>query len=199
MSHELTACLSWFHTGPGDAQRLLLCVLMFRMNPGNFTSSSSGRTKADVGNKIVLCGDTKYFPLLFRVRSYIYFLFLCRLRKDLKGLFVVHPAWYVRAVITVIKPFIRWARMIIRSANRTRCHIIIIRRFVLISKPLSLNRFSLACSEKFSRKMRFIHSLQELAEFVPVDQLQIPDCIREWVSTSHRIHFPELLPVIFSL
>uniref|UniRef100_A0A673I509 BCL2/adenovirus E1B 19 kDa protein-interacting protein 2-like n=1 Tax=Sinocyclocheilus rhinocerous TaxID=307959 RepID=A0A673I509_9TELE len=63
-----------------------------------------------------------------------------RLRKDLKGLFVVHPAWYVRALITVIKPFI---------------------------------------SEKFSRKMRFIHSLQELAEFVPVAQLQIPDCIRQ--------------------
>uniref|UniRef100_A0A672L3N6 BCL2/adenovirus E1B 19 kDa protein-interacting protein 2-like n=1 Tax=Sinocyclocheilus grahami TaxID=75366 RepID=A0A672L3N6_SINGR len=63
-----------------------------------------------------------------------------RLKKDLKGLFVVHPAWYVRALITVIKPFI---------------------------------------SEKFSRKMRFIHSLQEMAEFVPVAQLQIPDCIRQ--------------------
>lgn len=70
-----------------------------------------------------------------------------RLRKDLKGLFVVHPAWYVRAVITVIKPFI---------------------------------------SEKFSRKMRFIHSLQELAEFVPVEQLQIPDCIREYDEQMNR-------------
>ncbi|KAM3614755.1 uncharacterized protein V6R79_018798 [Siganus canaliculatus] len=29
-----------------------------------------------------------------------------RLKKDLKGLLVVHPAWYVRAVITVVKPFI---------------------------------------------------------------------------------------------
>lgn len=35
--------------------------------------------------------------------------------------------------------------------------------------------------------MRFIHSLQELAEFVPVAQLQIPDCIRQWVSTSSHI------------
>lgn len=70
-----------------------------------------------------------------------------RLRKDLKGLFVVHPAWYVRALITVIKPFI---------------------------------------SEKFSRKMRFIHSLQELAEFVPVEQLQIPDCIREYDKQLNR-------------
>ncbi|XP_073728426.1 bcl-2/adenovirus E1B 19 kDa-interacting protein 2-like protein isoform X2 [Misgurnus anguillicaudatus] len=70
-----------------------------------------------------------------------------RLRKDLKGLFVVHPAWYVRALITVIKPFI---------------------------------------SEKFGRKMRFIHSLQELAEFVPLDQLQIPECIREYDGQLNR-------------
>ncbi|XP_056617803.1 bcl-2/adenovirus E1B 19 kDa-interacting protein 2-like protein isoform X1 [Triplophysa dalaica] len=70
-----------------------------------------------------------------------------RLRKDLKGLLVVHPAWYVRALITVIKPFI---------------------------------------SEKFGRKMRFIHSLQELAEFVPVDQLQIPESIREYDEQLNR-------------
>uniref|UniRef100_A0A672L667 BCL2/adenovirus E1B 19 kDa protein-interacting protein 2-like n=1 Tax=Sinocyclocheilus grahami TaxID=75366 RepID=A0A672L667_SINGR len=70
-----------------------------------------------------------------------------RLKKDLKGLFVVHPAWYVRALITVIKPFI---------------------------------------SEKFSRKMRFIHSLQEMAEFVPVAQLQIPDCIRQYDEQMNR-------------
>ncbi|KAM9851933.1 bcl-2/adenovirus E1B 19 kDa-interacting protein 2-like protein isoform 2-T2 [Aulostomus maculatus] len=30
-----------------------------------------------------------------------------RLKKDLKGLFVIHPAWYIKAVITLIKPFIR--------------------------------------------------------------------------------------------
>ncbi|XP_068612745.1 BCL2/adenovirus E1B 19 kDa protein-interacting protein 2-like [Brachionichthys hirsutus] len=29
-----------------------------------------------------------------------------RLKKDLKGLLVVHPAWYIRAVVTVMKPFI---------------------------------------------------------------------------------------------
>lgn len=32
---------------------------------------------------------------------------LSRLKKDLKGLLVVHPAWYIRALITVVKPFIR--------------------------------------------------------------------------------------------
>ncbi|TRY86379.1 hypothetical protein DNTS_012148 [Danionella cerebrum] len=70
-----------------------------------------------------------------------------RLRKDLKGLLVVHPAWYVRALITLIKPFI---------------------------------------SEKFSKKMRFIPSLHELSEFVPVDQLQIPECIREFDEQLNR-------------
>ncbi|XP_030641172.1 bcl-2/adenovirus E1B 19 kDa-interacting protein 2-like protein [Chanos chanos] len=29
-----------------------------------------------------------------------------RLKKELKGLFVVHPAWYVKALLTLIKPFI---------------------------------------------------------------------------------------------
>ena len=32
-----------------------------------------------------------------------------RLKKDLKGLLVVHPAWYIKALITVVKPFIRSA------------------------------------------------------------------------------------------
>lgn len=34
---------------------------------------------------------------------------LFRLKKDLKGLLVVHPAWYIKALITVVKPFIRSA------------------------------------------------------------------------------------------
>ncbi|XP_061597960.1 bcl-2/adenovirus E1B 19 kDa-interacting protein 2-like protein isoform X2 [Cololabis saira] len=29
-----------------------------------------------------------------------------RLRKNLKGFYVVHPMWYIKAVITIIKPFI---------------------------------------------------------------------------------------------
>ncbi|KAL0985309.1 hypothetical protein UPYG_G00155310 [Umbra pygmaea] len=64
-----------------------------------------------------------------------------RLRKDLKGLFVVHPAWYIRALITLVKPFI---------------------------------------SEKFSRKIRFMHNLEELSEYIPMEHLQIPDSIRQY-------------------
>uniref|UniRef100_A0A3P8WVE4 CRAL-TRIO domain-containing protein n=1 Tax=Cynoglossus semilaevis TaxID=244447 RepID=A0A3P8WVE4_CYNSE len=59
-----------------------------------------------------------------------------RLRKNLKGFYVVHPTWYIKALITIIKPFI---------------------------------------SSKFSRKLQFADSLQELSEFIPTDQLQIPD------------------------
>ncbi|KAM6968119.1 bcl-2/adenovirus E1B 19 kDa-interacting protein 2-like protein [Aplochiton taeniatus] len=70
-----------------------------------------------------------------------------RLKKDLKGLLVVHPAWYIKALITVVKPFI---------------------------------------SEKFSRKIRFIHSLQELSDYIPMERLQIPQCIRDFDERSSR-------------
>ncbi|KAG7282969.1 hypothetical protein CRUP_028486 [Coryphaenoides rupestris] len=63
-----------------------------------------------------------------------------RLKKDLKGLLVVHPAWYIKALITLVKPFI---------------------------------------SEKFSRKICFIRSLEELAEYIPTQNLQIPTHIQE--------------------
>ncbi|XP_034456443.1 bcl-2/adenovirus E1B 19 kDa-interacting protein 2-like protein isoform X2 [Hippoglossus hippoglossus] len=62
-----------------------------------------------------------------------------RLRKNLKGFYVVHPTWYIKALITIIKPFI---------------------------------------SSKFSRKLQFVNSLQELSDFIPTEQVQIPDCVR---------------------
>ncbi|XP_053288869.1 bcl-2/adenovirus E1B 19 kDa-interacting protein 2-like protein isoform X1 [Pleuronectes platessa] len=62
-----------------------------------------------------------------------------RLKKDLKGLLVVHPSWYMKALITVVKPFI---------------------------------------SDKFSRKIRFVQSLQQLSQLIPTERLQIPDAIR---------------------
>ncbi|XP_036371996.1 BCL2/adenovirus E1B 19 kDa protein-interacting protein 2-like [Megalops cyprinoides] len=64
-----------------------------------------------------------------------------RLRKNLKGLFIVHPVWYIKALLTIIKPFI---------------------------------------SAKFSRKVRFIPSLQELSAFIPMEHVQIPECIRQF-------------------
>ncbi|KAL4646747.1 bcl-2/adenovirus E1B 19 kDa-interacting protein 2-like protein [Arapaima gigas] len=64
-----------------------------------------------------------------------------RLRKDLKGLLVVHPTWYIKALITIVKPFL---------------------------------------SVKFSRKLQFVSSLQELGEFIPMDHVQIPDIVRQF-------------------
>ncbi|KAF7198694.1 bcl-2/adenovirus E1B 19 kDa-interacting protein 2-like protein [Nothobranchius furzeri] len=70
-----------------------------------------------------------------------------RLKKDLKGLLVVHPAWYIKAIITVVKPFI---------------------------------------SDKFSRKIRFIQSLQHLGQIIPTERLQIPDAIQEYDQKLNR-------------
>ncbi|KAK5884156.1 hypothetical protein CesoFtcFv8_020413 [Champsocephalus esox] len=66
-----------------------------------------------------------------------------RLRKNLKGFYVVHPTWYIKALATIIKPF--------------------------ISQTLS----------KFSRKLQFVESLQELSLLVPVDQVQIPAVVSQ--------------------
>ncbi|XP_076020535.1 BCL2/adenovirus E1B 19 kDa protein-interacting protein 2-like [Genypterus blacodes] len=64
-----------------------------------------------------------------------------RLRKNLKGFYVVHPTWYIKALITIIKPFI---------------------------------------SSKFSRKLRFIDSLQDLSLFISTEHVQIPECVRQY-------------------
>ncbi|KAJ8273645.1 hypothetical protein GJAV_G00103970 [Gymnothorax javanicus] len=64
-----------------------------------------------------------------------------RLRKNLKGLFFVHPVWYIKVILTIIKPFI---------------------------------------SAKFSRKVRFIRNLKELAEYIPMEHVHIPDHIQQY-------------------
>ncbi|KAL4629515.1 bcl-2/adenovirus E1B 19 kDa-interacting protein 2-like protein isoform X2 [Arapaima gigas] len=64
-----------------------------------------------------------------------------RLRKNLKGLFVVHPIWYIKALITIIRPFV---------------------------------------SVKFGRKLHLVHSLRELGQFLPMERVQIPDCVRRF-------------------
>uniref|UniRef100_A0A3Q3WK76 CRAL-TRIO domain-containing protein n=1 Tax=Mola mola TaxID=94237 RepID=A0A3Q3WK76_MOLML len=51
-----------------------------------------------------------------------------RLKKDLRGLLVVHPAWYIKALITLVKPFIR-------SATRTHAHIKTVRQICVDLRP----------------------------------------------------------------
>lgn len=70
-----------------------------------------------------------------------------RLRKNLKGLYIVHPTWYIKALITIIKPFI---------------------------------------SSKFSRKLQFIDSLRELSQHIPIERVQIPDCVRQFDENMDR-------------
>lgn len=70
-----------------------------------------------------------------------------RLRKNLKGFLVVHPTWFIKALITIIKPFI---------------------------------------SSKFSQKLRFVDSLQELSELVPTEHTQIPDCVKQFDQSLSR-------------
>ncbi|XP_047240112.1 bcl-2/adenovirus E1B 19 kDa-interacting protein 2-like protein isoform X1 [Girardinichthys multiradiatus] len=70
-----------------------------------------------------------------------------RLRKNLKGLYVVHPTWYIKFIMTIIKPFI---------------------------------------SSKFSRKLQFVSTLQELSHFIPIEHVQIPDCVRQYDQNQSR-------------
>ncbi|XP_070841066.1 BCL2/adenovirus E1B 19 kDa protein-interacting protein 2-like, partial [Chaetodon trifascialis] len=70
-----------------------------------------------------------------------------RLRKNLKGFYVVHPTWYIKALVTIIKPFI---------------------------------------SSKFSRKLQFVDSLQDLSHIIPTEHVQIPDCVTQYDQSLSR-------------
>ncbi|KAK1154673.1 bcl-2/adenovirus E1B 19 kDa-interacting protein 2-like protein isoform X2 [Acipenser oxyrinchus oxyrinchus] len=63
-----------------------------------------------------------------------------RLRKNLKAFLVVHPSWYMKALTTIVRPFI---------------------------------------SAKFSRKLRFLKSLQELSELISMEHVHLPECIAQ--------------------
>ncbi|XP_063109282.1 bcl-2/adenovirus E1B 19 kDa-interacting protein 2-like protein isoform X2 [Cavia porcellus] len=65
-----------------------------------------------------------------------------RLRKNLRALLVVHAAWYVKAFVAMLRPFI---------------------------------------SSKFTRKIRFLDSLGELGQLICLDQLHIPDAVRQQI------------------
>ncbi|KAG8560236.1 hypothetical protein GDO81_014853 [Engystomops pustulosus] len=63
-----------------------------------------------------------------------------RLKKNLKSVLIVHPTWYVKALLVITRPFI---------------------------------------SSKFGKKVKFINRLQDLAQFVSLEDVHIPDCIQE--------------------
>lgn len=46
-------------------------------------------------------------------------------------------------------------------------------------------------SSKFSQKIKYVYSLADLAELVPMEYVSIPDCIKQWVFTStHSVISP---------
>ncbi|XP_033725960.1 uncharacterized protein LOC117315717 [Pecten maximus] len=64
-----------------------------------------------------------------------------RLRKNLKGLLLVHPTLWLKTIVIMTRPFI---------------------------------------SSKFSSKLRFVRSLQELASLVPMEYIYVPDHVQKF-------------------
>ncbi|XP_050716519.1 protein prune homolog 2-like isoform X2 [Eriocheir sinensis] len=64
-----------------------------------------------------------------------------RLRKNLQGLYLVHPTFWVKTVVVMTRPFV---------------------------------------SAKFARKLRFVNSLKELSSLIPMDQVCIPDRVKQY-------------------
>lgn len=63
-----------------------------------------------------------------------------RLRKNLKGLYLVHPTFWVKTIVIMTRPFV---------------------------------------SSKFSKKLRFVNSIEELSGLVPLDHVSIPDKVKQ--------------------
>lgn len=64
-----------------------------------------------------------------------------RLRKNLKGLYLVHPTFWLKTIVIMTRPFI---------------------------------------STKFSRKLQFVNSIDELSGLVPLEHVSIPDKVKQY-------------------
>ncbi|KAE8742694.1 hypothetical protein FOCC_FOCC011726 [Frankliniella occidentalis] len=74
-----------------------------------------------------------------------------RLRKTLQGLYIVHPTFWLKTLVVMTKPFI----------------------------SVDIN-FTLDSSSKFSRKLRFVNSLDELYDLLPLEHASIPDKVKKY-------------------
>ncbi|XP_038238767.1 bcl-2/adenovirus E1B 19 kDa-interacting protein 2-like protein isoform X2 [Dermochelys coriacea] len=89
-----------------------------------------------------------------------------RLRKNLKAMIIVHPTWYVKALMTIIRPFLRM--------HQAPAELPTLSMFdVCLKAPAP------GVSSKFGRKVQFVDSLWELSQQIPLEQVHIPDCIRQ--------------------
>ncbi|XP_043391024.1 bcl-2/adenovirus E1B 19 kDa-interacting protein 2-like protein isoform X2 [Chelonia mydas] len=89
-----------------------------------------------------------------------------RLRKNLKAMIIVHPTWYVKALMTVIRPFLRMHQPLAELPTLSMFD-------VCLKAPAP------GVSSKFGRKVQFVDSLWELSQQIPLEQVHIPDCIRQ--------------------
>lgn len=98
-------------------------ILIYLHNPGNSSSTSS------VNNMPTFSWLKKCYQMIDR-----------KLKKNLKGLYLVHPTFWLKTLIIMSKPFI---------------------------------------SSKFSRKLKFVRSLDELKQLLPIEDLQIPEIVKK--------------------
>uniref|UniRef100_A0A452SPZ0 Protein prune homolog 2 n=2 Tax=Tetrapoda TaxID=32523 RepID=A0A452SPZ0_URSAM len=78
-----------------------------------------------------------------------------RLRKNLKSFIIVHPSWFIRTILAVTRPFIRY-----------------------VVTPLNdIFLFFSFFSSKFSSKIKYVNSLAELSGLIPMDCIHIPESI----------------------
>ena len=44
------------------------------------------------------------------------------------------------------------------------------------------------CSVKFMDKIRYVHTLEELSQIIPMEHVQIPECVLQWVLWASKGH-----------
>lgn len=83
---------------------------------------------------------------------FIYNSAFCRLRKQLKNLYIVHPTFWVRSMLRLARPFVRLALL----------------------HPNTILYLLFFNSSKFYRKVHVVRSLQQLSKHVPLETHLIP-------------------------
>lgn len=91
---------------------------------------------------------------------------LCRLRKQLQHLYIVHPTFWVRSMLRLARPFVRLALF---QPHNTYVYIIM---------------YFFPNSSKFYRKVHVVPSLQQLSKHVPLERHLIPASVLQYDSTN---------------
>ena len=80
-----------------------------------------------------------------------------RLRKNLRHLYIVHPSFWIKAMLKLAKPFIRWAK------GKTCCHGNTVQNMLLFT----------IFSAKFYRKIVTMGTMDGLTEYIPLKNLEL--------------------------